>query len=244
VKGPYKEWRFRLTCGSIKLLLYEGGERGSLVPPALLTIADAIVPDGWPTVVLALVEFCYDTTLIFLEYEIVAMGRRSIPPGYALPVKINQSRCLLCLVQRSWSAMTSPQLLVCISFPNRAFCPCSGYFLPFFGKKNVDKVEDKQFHTNFDSMHNGSVSAIAGADLQGLCDSDDGIRITSPVSAHLSTSSSPPIGRLQPAMPTSSRGKALPTPSREGLLLICSSSSSFFHIPANIYDGSQLFDDP
>jgi hypothetical protein len=42
---------------SYRLLLYEGGERGTVVPHGLQTIADAIVPDGWYTTIAALVEF-------------------------------------------------------------------------------------------------------------------------------------------------------------------------------------------
>jgi hypothetical protein len=39
------------------LLLYEGGERGTIVPHGLHTIAEAIVPDDWHTTVAAWVEF-------------------------------------------------------------------------------------------------------------------------------------------------------------------------------------------
>jgi hypothetical protein len=57
VQGPHEECEFRLTCGLKRLLLYEGGERGTIVPHGLHTIADAMVPDGWDTTVAALVEF-------------------------------------------------------------------------------------------------------------------------------------------------------------------------------------------
>jgi hypothetical protein len=43
-------------------LLYEGGERGTIVPHGLHTFADAIVPNGWHTTVAALV----DSTGMFL----------------------------------------------------------------------------------------------------------------------------------------------------------------------------------
>jgi hypothetical protein len=41
VKGPHEECEFGLTCGLDKLLLYEGGERGTGVP------------DGWYTMIAA-----------------------------------------------------------------------------------------------------------------------------------------------------------------------------------------------
>jgi hypothetical protein len=40
-----------------RFLLYEGGERGTIVPHGLHTLAVATVPDGWHTTVAALVEF-------------------------------------------------------------------------------------------------------------------------------------------------------------------------------------------
>jgi hypothetical protein len=56
VKRPHVECGFRLTCGLKRLLLlmYEGWERGTIVPHGLHTIADAIVPDGWHTQLLLL----------------------------------------------------------------------------------------------------------------------------------------------------------------------------------------------
>jgi hypothetical protein len=56
VKRPHVECGFKLTRGSKRLLLlmYEGGERGTIVPHGLHTIADAIVPDGWHTQLLLL----------------------------------------------------------------------------------------------------------------------------------------------------------------------------------------------
>jgi hypothetical protein len=53
VKGPHEECGFRLTGVLKRLLLYVGGERGTIA------------------------SHCYDT-LIFLEYAIVAMGRHSM----------------------------------------------------------------------------------------------------------------------------------------------------------------------
>jgi hypothetical protein len=45
-----------LQYGLKGLLLYEGGERGTIVPRGLQIIVDTIVPDGWQTIVAALVE--------------------------------------------------------------------------------------------------------------------------------------------------------------------------------------------
>jgi hypothetical protein len=53
VKGPHEERWFGLTCGVKRLLLYEGGERGTAAPHGLHTIADTIGPDGWHTSVAA-----------------------------------------------------------------------------------------------------------------------------------------------------------------------------------------------
>jgi hypothetical protein len=55
--GPHAECGFRLRCGLKRLLRYEGGERGTIVPHGLHTLADAIVRDGWHTTFAALVEF-------------------------------------------------------------------------------------------------------------------------------------------------------------------------------------------
>jgi hypothetical protein len=48
---------FKLTRGLKRLLLYVGGERGTIVLPGLQTIADAIVFDGLHTIVADLVKF-------------------------------------------------------------------------------------------------------------------------------------------------------------------------------------------
>jgi hypothetical protein len=57
VKGPCEECESRLTCGSKRLLLYVRGERGTIVPYGLHTIADVTAPhNGWHTIVVALVE--------------------------------------------------------------------------------------------------------------------------------------------------------------------------------------------
>jgi hypothetical protein len=42
-----------MTCGLKRLLLYDEGERGTIVPHDLHTIADTIVPDGWHATVAA-----------------------------------------------------------------------------------------------------------------------------------------------------------------------------------------------
>jgi hypothetical protein len=55
-KSPHEECGFRRTRGFNMLLLYEGGERGTIVPHGLHTIAEAIVPDGSHTMVAAWVE--------------------------------------------------------------------------------------------------------------------------------------------------------------------------------------------
>jgi hypothetical protein len=57
VKGSHEECEFRLRCGFKRLLLYVGGERGKIVPHGLHTIADAIAPRGWHTIVAPVVEF-------------------------------------------------------------------------------------------------------------------------------------------------------------------------------------------
>lgn len=54
MKGMYVECRFRLTCGK-RLLLYKGGEKGTSVPHGLHIIGDAIVRDGWHTIVATLI---------------------------------------------------------------------------------------------------------------------------------------------------------------------------------------------
>jgi hypothetical protein len=46
VKGPHEECGFLLTWGFKPLLMYVGGERGTIVPYGLHTIADTIVPHG------------------------------------------------------------------------------------------------------------------------------------------------------------------------------------------------------
>jgi hypothetical protein len=54
VKGPHEECGFRLACGLSRLLLYGGGDRGTILPHGLQAI------DGWHTCrrfVAALVEF-------------------------------------------------------------------------------------------------------------------------------------------------------------------------------------------
>jgi hypothetical protein len=91
VKGPHEECRFSLTHGLERLLLCEGGEWGTIVPHGLLTIVDAIVPDGWHTTAAALVE----RTNIFLRpqwyqnvkfnYQLLVLllaGRGRCPPRY------------------------------------------------------------------------------------------------------------------------------------------------------------------
>jgi hypothetical protein len=57
MKGQHAECGFRLTCGLRRLLLYEGGERGTIASHGLHTLAAAIVPDGWQTTGAALIEF-------------------------------------------------------------------------------------------------------------------------------------------------------------------------------------------
>jgi hypothetical protein len=57
VKGLHEACGFRLTCGSMWWLLYEGGERGTNVPCGVHMIVDALVPNGWYTTVAAMVEF-------------------------------------------------------------------------------------------------------------------------------------------------------------------------------------------
>jgi hypothetical protein len=57
VKGPHEECGFRLTCTFKRLLLNEGGERGTILSHGLHKIADAIVPDGWHKTIAALGEF-------------------------------------------------------------------------------------------------------------------------------------------------------------------------------------------
>jgi hypothetical protein len=43
--------------GLKRLLLYVGRAKDTIVPRGLPTLADAIVPDSWRTIVAALVEF-------------------------------------------------------------------------------------------------------------------------------------------------------------------------------------------
>jgi hypothetical protein len=43
VKGPHRARGFRLTCGLNRLLLYIGGERGTIVPGGLHTMVANLV---------------------------------------------------------------------------------------------------------------------------------------------------------------------------------------------------------
>jgi hypothetical protein len=54
VKGPPQRVWVQAGMWLKGLLLYVGGERGTIVPHALPTLADAILLDGWRTFVAAL----------------------------------------------------------------------------------------------------------------------------------------------------------------------------------------------
>jgi hypothetical protein len=72
--------------------VYVGGEKGTIVPYGLCTIADTAVPDGWHTTLAALVELT-DTFLLLslnqaakqnyqLLVPMLAGLARASPPGY------------------------------------------------------------------------------------------------------------------------------------------------------------------